>query len=449
MTPKASADLSVGASLQPLPPTPPGAAGLLPPPVPRITYSPRKRLTEAQVHQVRTGEAAVGGPATPTIFLSLAAQSRLPSETTPLVGASPSPLHADPLRLVKWFQVQYIHCDASLGNDRMTHPFREDVTLAEVKAETNRKWNIDWNVYMLMIEGEQPNSWRPVVEVDTTPLSSLRAMGTRVQLMITKKPEAVAVPESPDPRQSTPLAHGRARVDKFTRTFPPAALPTTLQELQPPKMVRRTEPPGTYLYTHIAEMQPTHRRAMKRLPSASPGGPQAPEASEFPQLAPPIPPLPTMPSFRSKRQASSTPERHDRAPEQTAGDPPLDWHSILSNSPEWRSYGRPWVPGSVFPYTVDSSIYERNTAMDTHTPRTRATKGPPTARRCEDCKAYRFTASPFAGDVCLQCCHSWYIGCKWHYLVAKSWGRRAMQSWEYGVALKYLHKHPPTDSPAQ
>ena len=87
--------------------------------------------------------------------------------------------------------------------------------------------------------------------------------------------------------------------------------------------------------------------------------------------------------------------------------------------------------------------------METPPPRTRAMKGPPTARRCELCQAYRFTASPFAGELCLQCCHSWYIGCKWHYLVAKSWGRRAMKSWEYGVARKFLYKHTPTDSPAQ
>ena len=83
LTPKASADLSVGASLQPLPPTPPGAAGLFPTPVPRITYSPRKRLTEAQVNQVRMGEAAIGGPAPSTIIIPLAAQSRLPTGPTP------------------------------------------------------------------------------------------------------------------------------------------------------------------------------------------------------------------------------------------------------------------------------------------------------------------------------------------------------------------------------
>ncbi len=50
------------------------------------------------------------------------------------------------LRGKTWIQVQYIHCDAGLGNGRMTHPFREDVTLAEVKVEANRKWEIDWNV---------------------------------------------------------------------------------------------------------------------------------------------------------------------------------------------------------------------------------------------------------------------------------------------------------------
>ena len=52
----------------------------------------------------------------------------------------------DPLALVRWIQLQYIHCDASLGDDRKTHHFREDVTLAEIKAEANRKWLIDWNV---------------------------------------------------------------------------------------------------------------------------------------------------------------------------------------------------------------------------------------------------------------------------------------------------------------
>ena len=125
----------------------------------------------------------------PTIFLSLAAQSRLPSETIPLVGASPSPLPADPpLRLVRWIQVQYIHCDASPGNDRTTHPFREDVPLAEVKVEANRKWNIDRNVCTLMIEDAQNNVWYRVGDVDTTPLLSLRATGSIVQLQITKFP---------------------------------------------------------------------------------------------------------------------------------------------------------------------------------------------------------------------------------------------------------------------
>ena len=66
-------------------------------------------------------------------------------------------------------------------------------------------------------------------------------------------------------------------------------------------------------------------------------------------------------------------------------------------------------------------------------------------RRCLDCFAYRFTARPFATEICLECVHRHLIAAKWLDLTAKMWGRRAMKFWEYGDARKFLLKRAPCD----
>ena len=85
-----------------------------------------------------------------------------------------------------------------------------------------------------MLEDAQKQLRYPVCDADAAPLRSLRAEGYAVQMKIAKKPDAVAVPDSPDPRQSPQAAEGVASVDLFTSALPPAALPTALRDLRVP-----------------------------------------------------------------------------------------------------------------------------------------------------------------------------------------------------------------------
>ena len=61
-------------------------------------------------------------------------------------------------------------------------------------------------------------------------------------------------------------------------------------------------------------------------------------------------------------------------------------------------------------------------------------------RRCIDCFAYRFTARPFAEEICMECIHHRLIVAKWLNLCAKMWGRRTTGFWGQAVARKYLAK---------
>ena len=73
--------------------------------------------------------------------------------------------------------------------------------------------------------------------------------------------------------------------------------------------------------------------------------------------------------------------------------------------------------------------------------------GPPTGRLCEECLDYRISFGPlFEEGLCLACMHSYVIAAKWYDITAKLWGLRAMRSWEYGVARKFLLKNTPADS---
>ncbi len=74
------------------------------------------------------------------------------------------------------------------------------------------------------------------------------------------------------------------------------------------------------------------------------------------------------------------------------------------------------------------------------------TAGPPNMRRCVVCFAYRLTARPFAGELCLEYIHRRLVAAKWLDICAKMWGRRNAGFWEYGVAWKYLARCGQSDS---
>ena len=112
-------------------------------------------------------------------------------------------------------------------------------------------------------------------------------------------------------------------------------------------------------------------------------------------------------------------------------------------------YGRPWIPGRSFQFTIDGSHYSQNPSgeeWDTLGQSSYAVLGPPTGRLCEECLDFRLSAGPFAESLCLACLHTRAIAAKWLDITAKLWGLRAMRSGEYGVARKFLLKITPSDS---